>query len=93
VRNSLDVYHVTKAPQAPTRASVLQQLTQIQEPINARQDRVLPNGQAAAALWINDGLELEDEQYVSHKHPPFIVLILLQAITTHSRVYNHGWIH
>jgi len=36
-------------------------LTELKDPANARQDRI---GQAAAAIWVNDGLELEDEQYV-----------------------------
>lgn len=47
---------------APTKASILLELTQDQDPINARQDRIFPNGQAASVMWINDGLELEDEQ-------------------------------
>ncbi len=67
------VHIITKSLQAPTQVSILWQLTQIQDPANIHQDRILPNGQAAVALWINDGLELEDEQYVPYYYSLFLL--------------------
>jgi hypothetical protein len=54
---------------APTQVSILQQLSDLRVPANARQDRIVPDRERAeAAIWINDGLELEDAQYASNPY-------------------------
>jgi hypothetical protein len=54
---------------APTQVSILQQLSDLRVPANAHQDHVVPDRERAeAAIWINDGLELEDAQYASNPY-------------------------
>jgi hypothetical protein len=53
--------------EAPTQVAILRQLSQLRDAENARQDHIIVNGdRAVAATWINDGLELEDSQYVAN---------------------------
>ncbi|KIM19648.1 hypothetical protein M408DRAFT_313788, partial [Serendipita vermifera MAFF 305830] len=55
---SRSVYQIA-IEKAPTRAAVLLALTRME---TEQQERVLPAGLTAAAVWINDGLEIEDTQ-------------------------------
>ncbi|KAG8820531.1 hypothetical protein FRC17_010124, partial [Serendipita sp. 399] len=55
------------ADQAPTRAQILQQLTQFNAPIpNPRVEG--GNGYPAMVLWINDGLDIEESQHRLRVH-------------------------
>ena len=58
-------YHITtfltSFHQAPSQRVILRQLTQNRLPANARQD-TLANILPEVAIWIDDGLELEDDQ-------------------------------
>jgi hypothetical protein len=50
--------------EAPSRESILQQLREYNNAATTRQDHIILD-EPLSAVWINDGLELEDDQYVS----------------------------